>query len=170
MNDVVFFSAITALATTIGALIQAIFYGINKEMFGPAFEFTLVRRAGDVVMSSAYNARIANAQKEGYHLDLTWNGGMYGMDYWAIPKGAANQQAARDFIAFALRPEIQLAFSEIVPHGPTNLNAIEKLSAEAAHWIPNSTENLKQVLAIGDEFWSDHGEELDARFIAWLAQ
>jgi len=126
--------------------------------------------AGDVVMSSAYNARIANAQKEGYQLDLTWNGGMYGMDYWAIPKGAANQQAARDFIAFALRPDIQLEFSEIVPHGPTNLSAIEKLSAEAAHWIPNSTENLKQVLAIGDEFWSDHGEELDARFIAWLAQ
>jgi len=126
--------------------------------------------AGDVVMSSAYNARIANAQKEGYSLDLTWNGGMYGMDYWAIPKGAANQQAARDFIAFALRPDIQLAFSEIVPHGPTNLSAIEKLSAEAAHWIPNSTENLKQVLAIGDEFWADHGEELDARFIAWLAQ
>ncbi|WP_153015366.1 ABC transporter substrate-binding protein [Ventosimonas gracilis] len=126
--------------------------------------------AGDVVMSSAYNARIANAQKEGYQLDLTWNGGMYGMDYWAIPKGAANQQAARDFIAFALRQDIQLEFSEIVPHGPTNLSAIEKLSAEAAHWIPNSTENLKQVLAIGDEFWSDHGEELDARFIAWLAQ
>jgi len=126
--------------------------------------------AGDVVMATAYSGRIAGAHKEGYKLDLTWNGGMYGMDYWAIPKGAPNQQAARDFIAFAVRPEIQQQLSENLPYGPTNLQAAASLPEELAHWIPNSPQNLKVALAIGDEFWSDHGEELEERFIAWSAQ
>jgi len=126
--------------------------------------------AGDVVMASSYSGRIAEAYKEGYKLDLTWNGGMYGMDYWAIPKGAPNQQAARDFIAFAVRPQIQQQLSENLPYGPTNLQAAANLPEELAHWIPNSPQNLKVALAIGDEFWSDHGEELEERFIAWSAQ
>jgi len=126
--------------------------------------------AGDVVMASAYSGRIAEAHKDGYKLDLTWNGGMYGMDYWSIPKGAPNQQAARDFIAFAVRPEIQQQLSENLPYGPTNLEAAANLPEELAHWIPNSPQNLKVALAIGDEFWSDHGEELEERFIAWSAQ
>jgi len=126
--------------------------------------------AGDVVMSSAYSGRIADAHKAGYSLDLTWNGGMYGMDYWAIPKGAPNQQAARDFIAFAVRPEVQLQLSQNLPYGPTHLEAAANLPTQLTHWIPNSTENLKIALAIGDEFWSEHGEELEERFMAWSAQ
>jgi len=126
--------------------------------------------AGDVVMSSAYSGRIADAHKTGYNLDLTWNGGMYGMDYWAIPKGANNQKAARDFIAFALRPEIQQNLSQNLPYGPTNLQAAASLPEELAHWIPNSPENLKVAFPIGDEFWAEHGEELEERFIAWSAQ
>jgi putative spermidine/putrescine transport system substrate-binding protein len=44
--------------------------------------------SGDVVMSSAYNGRIANTQKEGKNLKIVWAGGMYDFDSWAIPKGS----------------------------------------------------------------------------------
>jgi putative spermidine/putrescine transport system substrate-binding protein len=48
--------------------------------------------SGDVVMSSAYNGRIANTQKEGKNLKIVWAGGMYDFDSWAIPKGSRTRK------------------------------------------------------------------------------
>ena len=47
--------------------------------------------SGDVVMSSAYNGRIAAVQKES-NLKVVWNGGIYDFDAWAIPKGRRNRK------------------------------------------------------------------------------
>ncbi|HSX71890.1 MAG TPA: ABC transporter substrate-binding protein, partial [Pseudomonas sp.] len=55
--------------------------------------------SGDVVMSSAYNGRIAAVQKES-NLQVVWNGGIYDFDSWAIPKGAKDADAAKAFAAF----------------------------------------------------------------------
>src|SRR5207237_7488029 len=38
--------------------------------------------AGDVVMTTAYNGRIDAAQREGRNLKISWNGGIYDLDYW----------------------------------------------------------------------------------------
>ena len=44
-------------------------------------------------MSTAYNGRIDAAQKEGKNLKVVWNGSIYDLDYWAIPKGSPNKDA-----------------------------------------------------------------------------
>jgi putative spermidine/putrescine transport system substrate-binding protein len=44
--------------------------------------------SGDVVMSTAYNGRIAAAQKEGKNLKIVWTGNIYDVESFAIPKGA----------------------------------------------------------------------------------
>ncbi|MGE8333172.1 MAG: ABC transporter substrate-binding protein, partial [Pseudomonas putida] len=59
--------------------------------------------SGDVVMSSAYNGRIAAVQKES-NLKVVWNGGIYDFDAWAIPKGAKNVEEAKKFIAYSVKP------------------------------------------------------------------
>ena len=50
-------------------------------------------------MSTAYNGRIDAAQREGKNLKIAWTGGIYDLDYWVIPKGAPNKDAALKFIA-----------------------------------------------------------------------
>jgi putative spermidine/putrescine transport system substrate-binding protein len=60
--------------------------------------------AGDVVMTTAYNGRIDAAQREGKNLKITWTGGIYDLDYWVMPKGTPNKDAALKFIALASSP------------------------------------------------------------------
>jgi len=65
MNDVVFFSAMTALATAISALYQAISHRMKREMNGPAFDISHIQRRGDFlvcmvsVIPVSYHFRIA---------------------------------------------------------------------------------------------------------------
>ena len=68
--------------------------------------------AGDVVMSTAYNGRIDAANREGKNLKITWTGGIYDLDYWAIPKGTPNKDASLKFIAFASTPEAQAEYAK----------------------------------------------------------
>ncbi|WP_230370634.1 ABC transporter substrate-binding protein [Paludibacterium denitrificans] len=82
--------------------------------------------SGDVVMSSAYNGRIDSAQKEGKHLKVVWNGSIYDVDSWAIPKGAKVAEAMQ-FINFASKPENQKVYSTKIAYGPTNLKAVKLL-------------------------------------------
>src|SRR5690606_39069665 len=58
--------------------------------------------SGDVVMSSAYNGRIAAVQGES-NLQVVWSGGIYDFDSWAIPRGAKNMELAKKFAAFTVQ-------------------------------------------------------------------
>ena len=127
--------------------------------------------SGDVVMSAAYNGRITNARNEGNKdLEIVWNGGLYEMEYWVIPKGTPNKDEAMKFIASTLLPERQVAYSKLIPYGPTRKSANTLVSAELASVLPSSEQNIKKAAAIDPAFWLDHGEELERRFNAWAAK
>ncbi|MBV8659451.1 MAG: ABC transporter substrate-binding protein [Burkholderiales bacterium] len=127
--------------------------------------------AGDVVMSSAYNGRIATAQKEGNkNLRIVWNGGMYDFDSWAIVKGSPNKDVAMKFIAFALKPENQKVYSENIAYGPSNTKANMLISKEVAANLPTAPDNIKDQVAVDVNFWADYGEQLEQRFNAWAAK
>ena len=127
--------------------------------------------SGDVVMSAAYNGRITNARNEGNKdLEIVWNGGLYEMEYWVIPKGTPNKDEAMKFIASTLLPERQVAYSTLIPYGPTRKSVNGLVSAELASVLPSSEQNIKLAAAIDPSFWLDHGEELERRFNAWAAK
>ncbi|MBF3171548.1 ABC transporter substrate-binding protein, partial [Pseudomonas aeruginosa] len=52
----------------------------------------------------------------------------------------------------------------------TNRQAAQRLPAQLASWVPTAPANLEQGLAMDDEFWVEHGEELEERFNAWASQ
>ncbi len=126
--------------------------------------------AGDLVMSSAYNGRIATAQSEGKNLKIVWNGSIYDADHWAIPMGTPKLQEAYKFIAFASRPGQQQVYSSEITYGPTNLKAVEGLDPKRAAELPTTPKNLEGALASNTQFWVEHGEELEQRFNAWAAK
>jgi putative spermidine/putrescine transport system substrate-binding protein len=126
--------------------------------------------SGDVVMSSAYNGRIANTQKEGKNLKIVWAGGMYDFDSWAIPKGSPNKDAALKFIAFASKPENQKGYSEQIAYGPTNKKAVPLLDKKLVADLPTAPQNIKSGVAVDVAFWADYGESLEQRFNAWAAK
>jgi putative spermidine/putrescine transport system substrate-binding protein len=125
--------------------------------------------SGDVVMSSAYNGRIAAVQNES-NLKVVWNGGIYDFDSWAIPKGAKDLAAAQKFIAFSVQPEQQKTYSENIAYGPANKMAVPLLNKALLKDMPTTPENIANQVAMNVTFWADYGEQLEQRFNAWAAK
>ena len=126
--------------------------------------------AGDVAMSTAFSGRIDAAQREGKNLKISWTGGIYDLDYWTIPKGGPNKDAAMKFIALASQPDTQAEYARNISYGPTNNKALAKLDAKVINELPTSPANSKEALQFNIHFWADQGEALEKRFAAWAAQ
>lgn len=126
--------------------------------------------SGDVVMSTAYNGRVFAAQQEGAAMKLVWNGSLYAIDSWAIPKGSPNKRLAEEFMAFSLRPEQQKIHTEQLGYGSTNLKTNTLLSPGLVSQLNTAPQNLAQALPMDMGFWVDHGEDLEERFIMWAAR
>jgi len=126
--------------------------------------------AGDVVMSTVFNGRIDAARREGKALNVVWDGGIYDLDYWAIPKGTPNKDLALEYIAFSVAPAQQAAYAKNIAYGPVNQAAIKMLDAKTLADLPNAPANSKNAVLLDGAFWTDHGEELQQRFTAWAAK
>ncbi|MFM0052999.1 ABC transporter substrate-binding protein [Caballeronia grimmiae] len=126
--------------------------------------------AGDVVMSTAYNGRIDAARKEGKNLKVVWNGSIYDLDYWAIPKGSPNKDVATQYIAYSVSQKPQQEYAQHIAYGPVNKAAITALDAKTQADMPNSPANAKNAVLQDMAFWTDHGDELEQRFSAWASK
>lgn len=127
--------------------------------------------SGEVVMTTAYNGRLAGINKtEGTNFQIVWPGSIYATDSWVVLKDSPNRDAAFEFIAFASQPENQAQLPEFVAYGITNVEAGTTLAPEVAATLPTSPDNLEGAIALDGDFWVDNIEELNERFNAWLAQ
>ena len=126
--------------------------------------------AGDVVMTTAYNGRIDAAQREGKNLKVVWNGSIYDLDYWAIPKGSPNKDLAEKYIAYTVSSKPQQEYAKHIAYGPVSNAAIKALDAKTLADLPNSPANGKNAVLQDAGFWTDHGDELEQRFASWAAK
>lgn len=138
--------------------------------------------AGEVSMSTAFNGRIAAANKDSVsQLSIGWTDAIYELDYWVILKGAPRPDRARAFINFATSEDAQLAFSREIPYGPTHFNAILRYDSgrpraqtgPSTHLVdlsmvgsdlPSAPGNLRRSLAFDPNFWVRHGAAIEKRF------
>ncbi|KAF1071022.1 MAG: Spermidine/putrescine-binding periplasmic protein [Pseudomonas citronellolis] len=120
---------------------------------------------GTVVMSSAYNGRIAAAQQKSYR--MVWAGGIYDFDFWALPSGVFKKELAERFISFASQPQQQKVFAENIAYGPTNRKALEQLDPGIAANLPTAPQNIANAVGMDVAFWAEHGDALEKRFEDW---
>ena len=126
--------------------------------------------AGDVALTTVFNGRIDAANREGRNLKIYWPGGIYDLDYWVIPKGTPNKDAAQKFIAFGMQPANQAVYAQNIAYGPANTKALAKLDKKVLDDLPTSATNAKEALQFSVGFWADQGEALEKRFAAWATQ
>lgn len=131
---------------------------------------------GEVTMAFAFNGRMFDAaQKENKPFKIIWDGQIYEMEGWVMPKGAPNPEAAKEFIAFSTAPEQQARAAEFISYGPPRKSAaalvgnIEGTDIPMGPNLPTYADNLKAALGSNLDFWVDHDAELNERFNAWLA-
>ena len=127
--------------------------------------------SGEVVMTTAWNGRIFNANQEGKHFKIVWDNVLLDTDSWVIPKGAKHPQASYDFIRFTVQPQVLATMPHYIPYGPVTRAAAAAVDPEYAANLPTSpTNNAATAFTTDYGFWGDQGEELRKRFTTWLAQ
>lgn len=132
---------------------------------------------GEVSMAFAFNGRIFNAvQADGKPFKIIWDGQIYEMEGWVLPKGAPNLEEALKFVAFSTAPANQARAAEFISYGPPRRSAaalvgnIEGTDQPMGPNLPTYEANLENALGSDLDFWVDHDAELNERFSSWLAQ
>ena len=131
---------------------------------------------GEVTMAYAFNGRIFDAaMKDNKPFKIVWDGQIYEMEGWVIPKGAPHIEDALKFIAFSTAPKNQARAAEFISYGPPRKSAaaivgnIEGSDQPMGPHLPTTADNMGNALGSNLDFWVDHDSELNERFNAWLA-
>ncbi|MEC9369292.1 MAG: extracellular solute-binding protein [Pseudomonadota bacterium] len=129
---------------------------------------------GKADMALAFNGRIfASIVGENQPFGTIWDGQVFDMDMWAIPKSSTRADAAMQFIAFATRPDRLAAQTQWFPYGPLRKSALKivgkhaEIDIDMSAYIPTAEGNMRNALAFDAGFWAENEEKLAARFEQW---
>jgi putative spermidine/putrescine transport system substrate-binding protein len=127
---------------------------------------------GEVAMTTALNARIFSIDPDP-KIRTIWDGQLYQLDVFAIPKGDPNKARALDFIRFATGSAPLADEARLLPYGPARRSAISlvglnpETNAEMRPYLPTAPRNFVHALAVDPDWWAKHGAALEARWAAW---
>lgn len=133
---------------------------------------------GEVAMTTAYNGRIFNAVAgEKKPFEIVWDGQIWDLDLWVIPKGSKNKDLAMEFLKFSTSTKPLAAQASWISYGPARKsssslvgNYATDASIDMGPQMPTNPANLTNAVQNDFEFWADNADQLTERFNAWLAK
>jgi putative spermidine/putrescine transport system substrate-binding protein len=126
---------------------------------------------GEVAMSTAYNGRLFNAiAVEKKPFVIVWDGQIWDLDLWIVPKGAPNMKETLEFIKFSTDTQRLADQSKWISYGPVRKSSFPLITDEMKPHMPTSPDNFKNALQNDFEWWADHQDEMNEKFNAWLAK
>ena len=127
--------------------------------------------SGAVVMTSAWNGRMYRPMvEEGKDYAIVWDGQLWDIDSWGIPKGTSNLAKAVDFIAFATSSGQLAEQTKYISYGPARGSAMALVDDAARDMLPTAPANMENALQMNAGWWASHHEALAASFEQWLAK
>ncbi|MCY4159544.1 MAG: ABC transporter substrate-binding protein [Bacteroidetes bacterium] len=131
---------------------------------------------GQVVMSTAYNGRIFNAQVlEDQPFVIVWDGQVYDIGQASIVAGTPRLAEARKYVAFLTSTESlarigeRISYSSVRNSGQSLVTTHLTTGVDMAPHLPANPDNMRNALRFDWAWWADHQDELNERFSAWLA-
>ena len=132
---------------------------------------------GEVVMTTAYNGRIFNAvATEKKNFPIVWDGQIFDLDLFVIPKGAKNKDNAIKFVAYSTDTQRLADQAAWISYGPARKSSAPlvgkhaEAGVEMGPHMPTAPDNFKTALQNDFEFWADNQDQLNERFNAWLSK
>jgi len=131
----------------------------------------------EVVMSTAYNGRIFNAQVlENQPFTIIWDGQVQETSGPGIVAGTPQLEIARELIEFVSRPESLANISKYISYSPMRHSGNELVSTHLetgipmAPHMPSSERNMGRTLHSDWAWWADNRDEMNERFAVWLTR
>jgi len=127
-------------------------------------------RSKKVVMSAAYSGGILDAiKKRNENLGIVWDGQVWDMVVWVIPKGTANLKEAIDFIVFASDPKRMAFQANHIAYAPARKSAMAFIDDRVRKYLPTAKKNAGNALRVDYKWWNTYKQaiEIKARFAQW---
>jgi putative spermidine/putrescine transport system substrate-binding protein len=122
---------------------------------------------GAVELTTAWNGRVHDAQKEGKPIAMTFEHGMLDWLWWVVPQATKKGALAEKFIAFTLRPDRQAEFARLIPYGPSNQDALPLLDEKIAADLPTAKANLPKLIIRDNTWWAANDELVQPKWLEW---
>ena len=132
---------------------------------------------GEVSMTTAYNGRIFDAAVTNKKpFKIVWDGQIQEHDVLGVVKGAKNKDVAMEFVRFATMSKQLAEQARYIAYGPARRSSMPMVGVHFEAGIdmkphmPNAPENETNAMRIDAAWWAEHQEELNQRWVAWLAK
>jgi putative spermidine/putrescine transport system substrate-binding protein len=140
----------------------------------PSEAFELIGQK-KVVMGLVFSGRAFMAVvRDSKPLGILWDRQIYAFDYWGIPRGTKNAEAAKSFIRFATSPEPLANMAQIFPYGPARRSGVALVGKHAEvdidmkQFLPTNKQHINNALAFDATWWDINGAAVEEQFNAWI--
>ena len=140
---------------------RLLYHAANQE---PIQQLT----SGEVSLSTSFNNRINAARTDGAKLNFSAENAVLAGDYFVVPKGAKNKEAAFKLMNFMSNDaEAGAAFDQVTNLTLANTPALSKLPKEIADTLPTSPRLADKILVRDDKWWSANLKQTEQPFKLW---
>ncbi|MFM9810937.1 ABC transporter substrate-binding protein [Streptomyces scabiei] len=121
----------------------------------------------EVTMSTVWDGRIADLQKQGVPVERQLNGMRRQFSGYAIAKGAAHVDNAYKLMDFALRAESQAALAKAFPSNPSSPLAYAKLSEDERNALAGAPKYYDKGFDADVDWWLKNESAVTKRWLEW---
>ena len=133
--------------------------------------------SGEAVIASQYNGRLFDAAAvQGHPIEIIWDGQVYELGSWGIPRGTKHLDEVLDFIRFATGTRPLADQARYIAYGPARRSSMKLVSAHAETGVdmrphlPTNPANFRTAILKDTEWYASLYDRIKARFDAWLAE
>jgi putative spermidine/putrescine transport system substrate-binding protein len=130
-------------------------------------------QSGQVDMATMWNGRAYSLIQQGFPGKMVWDGAVLHVSYWSIPKGAPHADAAVKLLAYMYDPaqtKADACFAKRMGYAIPNQGLDKILDAKTLSALATSEENLKLVIPVDAQWWTDNQAEAQQRWQKWSSK
>lgn len=122
----------------------------------------------EVVMSSGWNGRMANAINSGAPVAIQWNEAVIKQAYFGIPKGAPNAYWSQQFMAAMTDARAQATFANLFFSPGLNPDSLKFAEDKVRPYLPTEPANAKTAFWQNDLWWNENVIKIKERWQKWM--
>ncbi len=121
---------------------------------------------GKAVMTTVLNARVFDTS-DNPRFGAIFEGQLYQMDVFGVPKNTAKRNRALEFLRFATGTAPLAEVARLLPYAPARRSSLAAIDPMRRAGLPTAPENFQRALFVDPDWWAMHGGELEKRWAAW---
>ncbi len=133
--------------------------------------------SGKAVIASQYNGRLFDAAAvQGHPIEIIWDGQLYELGSWGIPRGTRRLDDVLAFIRFATGTRPLAEQARYIAYGPARRSSMKLVSthaetgADMRPHLPTNPTNFRTAILKDTEWYASLYDRIKARFDGWLAE